>query len=273
MSKLLLFFGLLLGTLSIDQPQVIRLDGEKVNEKEVMIFTRSILIESGPSVARMRNHQENINTVRYNFNTFRLGYSVASKQIDGKYQFVGPTKCWRAVSVKGISEWPDSKYPVSRNETIRRAMTLRPILPEEAITETKNLRLYYLPSLIGYANGKYKIESTAIAFFIHPPTGRRMTVMIREGRTYGSVNQPLSASSSIYIEDTAPYSAGPFGLATIYVPRVFYSKKVQFDVEPFALGNAFDDLLNSVLVAAENNQPLSVDNFKVLYEEMSRYAE
>jgi len=271
MSKFVLC--LLLGTLLTNQPpQVVRIDGEKVNWGEVMIFTRSILIESGPSIGLMRNHQENINTVRYNFNTYRLGYSVASKQVGGVYEFSGPTKCWRAISVRDTSEWPDSKYPVSRNETIRRAMILRSVFPTETIDEMKNLRLYYLPSLVGYSNQKYQIEPTAIAFFIHPQTGRRMTVMIREKRTYGSVDKPLTASSAIYIEETEPYSAGPFGLATIYVPRVFYSKKVQFDVEPFALGNEFDNLMNSIIVAAEKNKTLSVDEFKALHQEMSRYT-
>jgi len=273
MSKLSLVFGLLLSSLLVNEsPKVVRMDGERVNEKEVMIFTRSKLIEAGPSVNRMRGHRENIDTVLYNFNTFRLGYSVASKQVGGVYEFSGPTKCWRATSVRDVSQWPENKYPVSRNEAIRRAMSLRPILLTEAVNEEKNLRLYYLPSLVDYKNGKYKIEPTAIAFFIHPETGRRMTVMIREERTYANVDKPLTATSNVYVEETVSYSAGPFGLGTAYVPSVFYSKKVQFDVEPFALDNAFVSLLNSALVSVEKNQALSVEDFKALYEEMSKYT-
>ena len=56
------------------------------------------------------------------------------------------------------------------------------------------------------------------------------------------------------------------------MPSVFYSKKVQFDFEPFSLDNAFVSLLNSALVSVEKNQALSVEDFKALYEEMSKYT-
>lgn len=265
-----MFKMILLSALVLAQsPRSIKLtDGERVRPEEAMIFTRSKLIEEGISIARMSGHAENINTVRYNMNTYRVGYSLKSEKVDGQYVFTGPVKCWRATSTQSVSEWPDIKYPASRNETIRRAMLLQPI----PSLESQNLRLYYLPSLVGHDGKQYQTKPTAIAFFIHPKTGNRMTVMIREGRVYGSVNKPLSATSGIYIKETKSYSAGPFGLGTAHVPYVFYSKQVQFDVEPFAESNPFNTLMHSALTSVKERQSLSSENFQKIYNEMLRYT-
>ena len=263
---------LILGVVVIFLPQessVKRIEGERVRPEEAMIFTRSQLIEEGPAVTRMSRHAENINTVRYNTNTYRIGYSLASETVDERHFFTGPVKCWRAASTQGVSEWPTPQYPASRNETIRRAMLLQPIAP---LDMERNLRLYYLPSLIGHDGQKYKIEPTAIAFFIHPKTGNRMTVIIREGHTYGSVNKPLSATSSIYVKETKSYKAGPLGLGTAHVPYVFYAKNVQFDTEPFAEDNLLNELMYSALSAGRNQEPLSFQNFQKIHNEMLRYT-
>ncbi len=262
---------LLIASIS-DSPSVVRIDGERVRQEEVMIFTRSVLIEEGSSIARMSGHAENINTVRSNMNTYKVGYLLPSKKIDGKYMFSGPVKCWRAVSTNSVSEWPLSKYPVVRNETIRRAMLLRAVELTESVEESANLRLFYLPSLTGHDGRQYQFEPTVIAFFIDPKTGNRMTVMIRAGSTFGSVSKPLSSTSNIYVAQTQSYSAGPFGLGTAHVPSVFYSKKVEFDVQSFAPDNNLNKLMDSVLTAAKNKQLLSIEDFHALYKEMLRYT-
>ncbi|MEK7115055.1 MAG: hypothetical protein AAB847_01725 [Patescibacteria group bacterium] len=270
-----MLIALLLSAVTIfsqSSPQVKRIEGERVRSEEVMIFTRSKLIEEGSAVTLMSGRAENINTVRYNMNTYRVGYSLASEKIDRVYMFTGPVKCWRSTSTGGISEWPEAKYPASRNETIRRAMLLKFITPAELTDEMRNLRIYYLPSLIDHDGKEYKVEPTAIAFFIHPETGNRMTVMIRDEHVYGSVNKPLSATSSIYIKDTKSYSAGPFGLGTAHVPYVFYSKQVQFDTEPFTEDNQLNVLIRYALNAVKEKQPLSAEKFQKIYNEMIRYT-
>ncbi len=258
-------------TVGAAAPRATRIDGERVRPEEAMIFTRSKLIEDGPAVARMSALQENINTVRNNMNTFRLGYSLMSEKVGERHVFAGPVKCWRAASTGDVSEWPPMTYPASREETIRRAMLLEPIVQAEPIDEMNNLRVYYLPSLVGNDGRQYQIIPTAIAFFIHPKTGNRMTVITRDGRTYGTVNKPLAVTSNIYVQDTRSYQVGPFGLGTAHVPVVFYSKKVQFDMEPFAPGDTFDTMMHTVLNAKESG-PLATDDFKALHAEMMRYT-
>jgi hypothetical protein len=252
-------------------PRATRIEGERVRPEEAMIFTRSKLIEDGPAIGRMSALQENINTVRHNMNTYRLGYSLMSEKVGERHVFKGPVKCWRAASTGDVSEWPPMTYPASREETIRRAMLLEPIIQAEPIDEMNNLRVYYLPSLVGHDGRQYQVIPTAIAFFIHPKTGYRMTVIVRDGRTYGTVNKPLAVTSNIYVQDTRSYNVGPLGLGTAHVPYVFYSKKVQFDMEPFAQGDTFDTLMHTVLGAKEAG-PLSTDDFKALYAEMLRYT-
>jgi hypothetical protein len=252
-------------------PRVTRIEGERVRPEEAMIFTRSRLIEDGPAVARMSALQENISTVRNNMNTYRLGYSLMSQKVGERHVFTGPVKCWRAASTGDVSEWPPMTYPASREETIRRAMLLEPIVQAEPIDEMNNLRVYYLPSLVGHDGRQYQVIPTAIAFFIHPKTGHRMTVITRDGRTYGTVNKPLAVTSNIYVQDTKSYNVGPLGLGTAHVPYVFYSKRVQFDMEPFAQGDTFETLMHTVLSAKERGL-LSTDDFNALYAEMMRYT-
>ena len=252
-------------------PGVTLIEGERVRPDEAMIFTRSVLLEEGSAVSIMSELAENINTVRFNMNTYRLGYALPATKVGERYVFNGQVKGWRAASTGDVSTWPPATYPASRNETMRRTKLLEPIILAEPVDEMNNLRVYYLPSLVGHNGRQYVIEPTALAFFIHPKTGYRMTVIERSGRTYGSVNKPLAATSQIYVQDVQSYPAGPLGLGRANVPSIFYSKRVQFDIEPFAEGEVFDKLMANVLAAKLNGQ-LSTDDFRALYQEMTRYT-
>jgi hypothetical protein len=252
-------------------PPVMLIDGEMVRPEEAMTFTRSVLIDDGPSVAAMSEFQENINTVRYNFNSYRIGYSLPATKVGERFIFNGAVKGWRATSTGDVSVWPPAEYPASRNETMRRTKLLQPIIVAEPIDEMNNLRLYYFPSLMGHDGREYKVEPMAMAFCIHPKTGYRMTVTSRAGRVYGSVNKPLATTSNIYVQDVTTYPVGPIGLGKARVPSVFFSKTVRFDMEPFAAGNNFEPLMAQVLTA-HTNGPLSVSDFKDLYNEMLRYT-
>jgi hypothetical protein len=252
-------------------PTVTLIEGQKVKPEEAMIFTRNVLIEQGSAVAAMSENQENIDTVRYNMNTYRIGYALPSEKVGERFIFNGPVKGWRATSTGDSSAWPPFTYLAARKETMRRAKLLQPIILAEPIDEMNNLRVYYLPSLDGHDGKQYKIEPTAVAFFIHPKTGQRMTVLIRGGRTYGSVNKPLAATSQVYVQELDSYSAGPLGLGKARVPSVFYVKSVKSDVEPFAEGDNFDKLMATVL-AAHTAGPLATDDFKALLQEMTRYT-
>ena len=81
----------------------------------------------------------------------------------------------------------------------------------------------------------------------------------------------LATTSNIYIQDVVSYPAGPLGLGRARVPSIFYSKTVRFDVEPFAQGDDFDRLMNTVLSARDGGL-LSTADFKALYNEMCRYT-
>jgi hypothetical protein len=259
------------GTQGAAAPTVVLIDGERVRPEEAMVFTRSVLLEEGPGVGVMSQLQENINTVRYNMNSYRLGYALPAEKVGDRFVFSGSVKGWRATSTGDVSAWPPTTYPVSRIETMRRAKLLEPIVLAEPVDEMNNLRVYYLPSLVGHNGQQYAVEPTALAFFIHPTTGYRMTAIIRAGRSYGSVNKPLAATSHIYVQHTQEYPAGPLGLGRAHVPSVFYSKRVQFDMEPFPQGETMDRLMSAVL-ASRQNGPLSVEDFRSLHNEMARYT-
>jgi hypothetical protein len=252
-------------------PGVTLIEGERVRPEEAMVFTRSLLLEEGSIVAAMNHVQENINNVRYNMNTYRLGYALPATKTDDRYQFTGAVKGWRAASTGDVSVWPPMNYRTSRDEAMRRAKLLQPIAIAEEIPEMANLRVYYLPSLVGHDGRRYKTIHQVLAFFIHPKTGHRMTVLMRDGRTYGTVNKPLAATSRIFISDAESRGEGPLGIVTVYIPSVFYSKKVDFDMEPFAAGDNFDRLMNTVL-EGHLNAPLATDDFLALYNEMTRYT-
>jgi hypothetical protein len=252
-------------------PAVTLIENERVRPEEAMVFTRSVLLEEGPAVASMRQYQENIDTVRHNMNSYRIGYALPAQKIGDRYVFVGAVKGWRATSTGDSSAWPPFTYPVSRNEARRRAQQLKAIAVAEPLDEINNLRVYHYPIMVGYQGRQYQVDPTAIAFFIHPKTGHRMTVMYRGGRAYGAVNGPLACTSKIYIQDVKEYPAGPLGLGAARVPSVFYSKGVTFDVQPFAEDDNLQKLMATML-AAHTSGPLSTDDFQALYNEMARYT-
>jgi hypothetical protein len=253
-------------------PGISLIEGERVQPGEAMVFTRSVLIEEGAAVNAMSEFQENISTVRYNMNNYRIGYSIPAEKVGERWVFSGPVKGWRATSTGDISAWPAFTYPASRNEAMRRAKLLKPMVQDEPIDEMNNLRLYALPSLVGHDGRDYIIEPTALAFLIHPKTGSRMTAMVRAGRTYGSVNAPLAATSQIYVQETVSYPAGFLGIGRARVPSVFYSKTVRFDVQPFAQGDTLDRLMTHVLSVNESGGQVSSQDFRALYTEMTRYT-
>jgi hypothetical protein len=247
------------------------LAGERVKPEEAMAFTRSVLLKEGSAYSQMSQIPENINSVQYAITTYRVGYAVASAKQGDRYTFTGPTKGWRAESTGEQSVWPPVSHPALRREVMRRAKLLQPIVIAEPIDEMNNLRVYYLPTLIGHDGRKYTEDPIAIAFFIHPVTGSRMTVLLRAGRTYGSVNRALSATSRVYVQSTTRQSAGPLGLADAYIPNIFYAKSVEMDVEPFAEGDNFDRLMGAAL-EAHSKGPLATDDFRALYHEFTRYT-
>ncbi|MBI3464816.1 MAG: hypothetical protein HY000_17445 [Planctomycetes bacterium] len=252
-------------------PGVVLIEYEHVQPGEAMVFTRSVLLEEGDAVAMMSRVRENIDTVRNNMNTFRIGYAMPSEVVGGRHVFKGQVKGWRAPKTDAESVWPPSQYRVSRDEAMRRAKLLDPITLAEPIDEMDNLRVYYYPIIGGHDGKLYVIEPSALAFFIHPKTGHRMTVMLRGGRTYGAVNQPLATTSKLYVQNVATYKGGPLGLVNVYVPSVFYSKIVRFDMEPFPEGDSLDGLMSTVLSAHKSTQ-LAKSDFKALFNEMCRYT-
>lgn len=252
-------------------PGVTLIEGERVKPEEVMAFSRFVLIEEGDAVAAMSGSQANINTVRHNFNHYRIGYSLPAQKDGERYVFRGEVKGWRAASTGDVSIWPPILYPASRKETMRQAKLLEPIPVTEWCDEMNQLRVYYLATLVGHDGEKYQAEPAALAFFIHPETGHRMTVILRGGRTYGAVDAPLATTSQIYVQQVASYSAGPLGLGKARVPSVFFSKSLRSEVEPFEPGNNFDRLMTKVLAAHESG-PLATEDFNALFAEMGRYT-
>jgi len=253
-------------------PQVVLMSGERVNPDEAMAFTRNVLLKEGEAYALMSQLEENISSVRFAIENYRAGYSLTAAKEGERFYFNGPTKGWRAENTGAASTWPPVTNMAQRREAMRRAKLLQPILIAEPIDEMNNLRLYYLPGLAGYDGKQYVEEPMAIAFFIHPKTGSRMTVLLRGGRAYGAVGRPLAATSSIYVHNTTQQSAGPLGLAEAHIPNIFYAKSVRMDMEPFAEGDNLERLMTTVLTAHQNG-PLSTDDFRSLYAELARYTQ
>ncbi len=252
-------------------PAVQIIEGEQVQPQEVMIYTQSTLIEEGPAVRAMSQHRENIRQVRFNFNSYRVGYSLPAEHEEGHWQFIGLVKAWRALSLGGVSIWPPFAYAPSRREAIRRARLLQPIPIAKEVPGAKNLRLYYYPSMVGYQDGEYVVDPMVLAFFIGPRSGQRMTVMLHQGRTYGAVGSPLGVAAQIYVEQVISYRAGFMGMGEARVPSIFYGRTIEPDVEPFPAGDNFDRLMSKVL-AAYSQPPLSVETFQALFREMARYT-
>ncbi len=252
-------------------PQVSMIQGERVKPEEAMTFTRSVLLKEGQAYALMNEIPENISSVHFSITNYRAGYSLPATKEGERFVFSGPTKAWRAESTADQSIWPPVTHLAVRREAMRRAKLLHPIALAEPVDEMNNLRVYYLPNISGFDGKQYIEEPMAIAFFMHPATGRRMTVLIRGGRTYGTVDRPLASTSGIYVHNTTRQSAGPLGLAQAHIPNIFYSKTLELDMLPFAQGDPFDKLMSAVLDAHQKG-PLSTETFRALYQEMTRYT-
>lgn len=251
--------------------QVQLMDGEVVAADQIHVILRSELIEEGDGVALMSRLAENINTARRNFNTYRVGYLIASEKVGDRYQFSGDTRGFRATAPGQVSSWPPFIYPASRREAMRRAKALEPILPQVECPEMKNLRVYVYAMNMGHDGNDYVTEPTAFAFFVDPKTGNRMTVFFRKNRSYGAVApSALNITGRMYVHEVSSFSAGPFGIATAYSPSVFYSREVRVEHQPFAERDVLDQYMAAALAARGKLMPN--DQFVALAREMARYT-
>jgi hypothetical protein len=222
------------------------IEGESVHPEQVFAFTRTVLIEEGDAVAQMSHYAKNINTVRHDMNNYMVGHAAASTAIGGHHILHGPLKGWRATSTSGISTWPSSSYPASRQESMRRAKLLEPLPVAGPSADLDQLWLYYLPILVGHDGQQYMAEDAVLAFFVHPANGRRATVLHHKGQTYVALGTPLTATSWIYVRDVASYAAGPLGLARARVPKIFYSKGVRVDAPVVPVGDRLEMTMRQI---------------------------
>ena len=240
--------------------------------EEVMAFTRFVLLEEGPAVEAMRQWNVNIKTVRYDVNAYQIGYSVAAKKERDRFVFAGPVVGWRATGMDNISVWPPVRYAATRRETMRRARQLEPLQVSASCPEMDNLWLYTLPILTGYDGHAYESEPSLLAFYMDPATGRRTSALACQQGVYSSINGPLHATSQLYVEEVASYSAGPFGLGRARVPSIFYSKGVRFHSEAAPPNSCLAQALGAGLVR-HDGEPLALDDFRAIFVEMSRCTE
>jgi hypothetical protein len=251
--------------------QVQLIEGEVVPADQIHVMLRSELIEEGEGVALMSRLQKNIDEARTNFNTYRAGYAIPVEKNGDRFQFVGPTRGYRATGAGAMSMWPPFIYPASRREAMRRARAPEPVLPQVECPEMKNLRVYFYPISMGHDGKDYVTEPTVFAFFVDPKTGNRMTVFYRGNRSYGAVSpSPLNITSKMYIQEVSSFQAGPFGVATAYSPSIFYSREVRVEHQPFAQGDTFDRVLAEMQAA--RGKLVANEFFGALAREMSRYT-
>jgi hypothetical protein len=244
-------------------PAVKLIEGERVSAGDVVALVRSMLVEEGEAVKKLS--EANLNNVRYNINSYPIGYAIATEKVNDQTVFSGPLKGWRAKAPGEVSTWPPLLYTVSRKETMRQAKLIEPIPVADAVDEMNNLRVYYRPLLAGHDGEKYQEQPTALAFFVHPKTGTRMTLLFRDGRSSGSVAGPLVANAKVFVKEVAP---GRGKESTTLVPSIFYTKEVSFDVDAFPKREKLDRLMHALLAAYEK-PPLATADFKLLFEEMS----
>ena len=245
-------------------PAVTLVEGERVVADDVAILVRSTLLEEGDAVKKLND--ASINNVRYNINGYPIGYALAIEKTKEGASFTGPLKAWRATGAGEVSRWPPVVYSVTRKETMRQAKQIEPIPLAEATDEMNQLRLYYLRILVGHEDGKYQEDPTAVAFFVHPKSGSRMTLIYRGGRSYASVNEPLVANAKVFVKEVAP-GRGRDSL----IPSVFYPKELTFEAEPFPKGDKFDRLMLAVM-DTHSKSPLAKADFSALFEAMNQYT-
>jgi hypothetical protein len=233
-----------------------------------MIIVNSALVEEGDAIKQLARNEANLNNVRYQINSYQIGYAIASEKLNSSSVFVGPTKGWRASGPGEVSRWPLALYAASRKETTRQAKLMDPIPIAQPLDEMNNLRVYYRPVLVDHDGERYQEEPSVLAFFVHPRTGTRMTVLFRGGRSYGTVDQAMEVSTRVDVKQVVPGRGGDSGTL---VPSVFTSEVVSVDVEPFPAGAPFDRLMQAALAAHEQGH-MAADDFQGLFEQMSRYT-
>ncbi len=250
---------------------VTAVEGEVVPEDAVHVVLHSKLVEEGRAYQLMSQLPQNIQQVRSNINGYIAGYFIEAAQVDGRWQFTGPTKAFRTTRLGGISVWPPIIYPDSRREALRRARSPKPVRPSGQTELARNLRIYVYPIAVGHDGKAYITEPGILAFFIDPKTGKRMTVFYFRGKAYGAVSPlPLRVVSDIYVHEVKRVSAGPLGIAVAYTPVVFYSRQIQVMHQPFPEDSAFYELLGQVL--ASKQLTVDVALFERIAREMSRYT-
>jgi hypothetical protein len=247
-------------------PPVKLIEGERVKADDIVAMMQSKLLDEGDAVKKLR--EANRNNVRYNIDNYPIGYAIASEKVNDYFVFGGPLKGWRAKGPGEVSSWPPLLYTVTRKETMRQAKLIEPVPLAEAVDEMNNLRVYYRPLIVGHDGEKYQEQPSTLAFFIHPKTGTRMTVLFREGRSYGSIDELLVAKGKMFAKEFVP---GRGKESSTLVPSIFYSKEVLIDAEPFPKGDRFDALMQAV-IAAHEKPPLATEDFKSLFEQMSQHT-
>jgi hypothetical protein len=141
-----------------------------------------------------------------------------------------------------------------------------PVPIADPVDEMNNLRLYHRPLLVGHDGNKYQEEPTVLAFFVHPKTGTRMTVIFLRGSSYGAVGEPIATTAKAFVKEVVP---GRSREGSRLAPSVFYFKEFAIEGEPLPKDSKFDQRLRAVL-AARDDEPLKVDDFKGLFSEMAR---
>jgi hypothetical protein len=248
-------------------PPVALAEGERINPSHVMIAMGSKLIEEGPAVKKIAENEANINNVRYNIDSFLVGYAIADDKLEGRAVFTGPTKGWRATAIGEVSRWPPVLYRVARKETMRQAKLIDAVPVSEPRDELNNLRLYYRPLVVGHDGDKYREEPTVLAFFIHPDTGTRMTLAFRGDQTYSAIGEALSVTAKVYVKEVVP---GRSQEGSRLVPSIFYSKETTIEAERFTDEGASQAL--KAVIEAHDHGPLATDVVQSLFTLMARHT-
>jgi hypothetical protein len=251
----------------LTSPFVTLTEREQVQSADVMAFNRSMLVEEGECVDRIRRSSLNLTIVRRDVNDFVTGYALPVERSDG-VGFSGETIGFRATALDSISVWPPKAYPAAREETRTHASGLEPI--SVRTSQPRQLRLYHFPIRVGHNGDEYHIEDSLLAFFVHPVSGSRMTAMHHRGKTWAAVNEPLVSTVRLAIAETERYSA-LLGLGKVHVPAKFFAESVEFGSGSLDVGHPLSRCLEDVLAAWRQRE--SGHDVRSLTDEMLRFTE
>jgi hypothetical protein len=252
-------------------PTVTLLDGEQVAPDEVMVLMRSILVESGESIQRIRRSVFNLTMVRSDVNNYMTGYSLPVTWASKGFTFLNEVKAWRSTSMSGISVWPPIAYPCAREETMRHAAGLEPMYASGAGVLNDNLRVCFFPIRVDYNGMDYQVRDSLLAFFVHPQTGMRMTAIVYNDRVVGAIDKPLGVMVHLYLADTEMHK-GPLGIGKVHTPTKFFADRVEFESEMVELDGALSEALQRVLSQRTSNI-ISQENLDQLRVEMQQSVE